>query len=489
MTKILYKPAHIFRKYGIVPALGFFLFLAWTTSLHAQESGLQAGASTSNITPDLGEPIVGGWKSPLATLIHDDLHARSLVLDDGKERLAFVVVDNVSVQREIFDAAKIIIERTTGIPTSHILISSTHTHSGTGARKRRGGQEDDPLDGYPLFLARRIADGVQTAVGNLEPARIAWGSVDVPEHVFNRRWLMKNPEMGPMGEMDKARMNPPRQSPDLVEPAGPIDPQVSYLAVESRDGRPISVLANYSLHYVGGVPPGDISGDYFAVFADRIQELLNADRQDPPFVGIMSNGTSGDINNINFNAPSEAMAPYEKMRYVANDVAQKVFESYQNLNFKSNVTLAAAQTELRLAVRKPDEALKARMQKVKDNPEGAKPIFHIHEQSYARRIDMIENGPDSIDVILQAFRIGDLGIASSPFETFAATGLEIKEKSPLDHTFTIELANGAYGYLPTPEQHKLGGYETWLGTNRVEKETTVKLVDTLMKLFDQVAKE
>ena len=59
------------------------------------------------------------------------------------------------------------------------------------------------------------------------------------------------------------------------------------------------MLANYSLHYVGDVGPGHISADYFGVFADRIQQLLGADRQDPPFVGILCNGTSGDINNIN----------------------------------------------------------------------------------------------------------------------------------------------------------------------------------------------
>ena len=484
----------IFGYFVIVPAAGLILLFLFATQVTAQESNLMAGASTSNITPNMGEPIVGGWNSPPASYIHDELHARSLVLDDGEDRLVFVVVDNVSIKREIFDAAKHTINIRTGIPMSHILMSATHTHSATsagGTRKgRRGWQYGEPLDEYQRFLSYRIADGVQTAIENLEPARIAWGSVDVPEHVFNRRWFMKNPEMGPMGVMDKVRMNPPRQSPDLVKPAGPIDPEVSYIAVESRDGRPISLLANYSLHYVGGVPRGHVSADYFAIFADRIQELLGADRQHPPFVGIMSNGTSGDINNINFQAPSEGKEPYEKMTYVANDVAEKVYSDYKNLSFKSTIDLAAAKTEIRLEVRKPDDALKSRMEKVRNNPEGAEPIYHRHEKSYARRIDLIDKEwPDSIDIILQTFRIGDLGIATSPFETFAETGLEIKEKSPMDKTFTIELANGAYGYLPTPSQHKLGGYETWLGTSRVEYNATVKIVDALMTLFDQVAEE
>ena len=49
-----------------------------------------------------------------------------------------------------------------------------------------------------------------------------------------------------------------------------------------------------------------------------------------------------------------------------------------------------------------------------------------------------ENWPDNIDVILQAFRIGDLGVAAIPFEVFAEIGLEIKAKSPFQKSFTIE---------------------------------------------------
>ena len=69
-------------------------------------------------------------------------------------------------------------------------------------------------------------------------------------------------------------MNPPRNHPDQLEPAGPIDPEVSFISVQAKNGRPIALLANASLHYVGGVPPGDISADDFGMFADRIQEML-----------------------------------------------------------------------------------------------------------------------------------------------------------------------------------------------------------------------
>jgi hypothetical protein len=53
----------------------------------------------------------------------------------------------------------------------------------------------------------------------------------------------------------------------------------------------------------------------------------------------------------------------------------------------------------------------------------------------------------------------------------------------------MELANGGYGYLPTPEQHKLGGYETWLGTNKVEEQASVKIVDALLEMFAELAEK
>ncbi len=93
-----------------------------------------------------------------------------------------------------------------------------------------------------------------------------------------------------------------------------------------------------------------------------------------------------------------------------------------------------------------------------------------------------------MDVTLQVLRIGPLGIAAIPFEVFTETGLEIKQRSPLKPTFTMELANGSFGYLPTPPQHELGGYETWLGTNKVEIQASVKIVEQLMELFQSVSR-
>ncbi len=445
---------------------------------------LRAGAATSNVTPPLGEPIVGNFTTPPATYVHDELHARCLVLDDGTTKLVLAICDNVGIARPAFDAARRTIVAETGIPPDHILLASTHTHSATSARPRNALKPESELSDYSKFLARRIADGVRCALQNLEPAEIAWGSVNVPDQVFNRRWLLKPGEtaLNPFGGRDLAKMNP-GSLPTIQEPAGPTDPQVSFLSLRAAGGgRPIALLANYSLHYVGGVPAGHISADYFAEFARRIGQKLDADNLSPPFVGIMTNGTSGDVNNINVRHRGPSMAPYEKMGIVAEEVAEAVHGALKGVSYQAWVPLGASLKELVLATRRPTAEQVEFAKSVLAAPEGQEPKYPL-VRPYAERTLQMAESPETVSVPLQAFRLGDLGIAAIPFEVFTESGLAIKKASPFPATFTIELANGSFGYLPTPRHHALGGYETWLGTNRVETEASDKIERVILELL------
>jgi len=449
----------------------------------------RAGATTSNITPPLGELIVGGWSPFPAENIHDELHARCLVLDDGSTKLAIVLCDNVGIPTEVFDVAKEKVHAATGIPKAAMLMAATHTHSATTARNACKVIRSDELTEYQRFLASRIADGILRANHQLEPARIGWGKVDEPSEVFNRRWHVKDIGLlsNPFGGVDQVRMNPPRGSAALDRPAGPVDPEISFLSVQSVDGQPIALLANYSLHYVGGVRKGEVSADYFGYFAKYIAEHFGVTDRHPPFVGILSNGTSGDVNNINFSqvsGESRRYAPYEKMQEVARKVADRVAEAHRQIEFLDWVPLGAKATELQLQVRKPTAEMLEHFAALEaaSNQAGE---GHAREQVYAERIRDIQQAPDHVLVPLQVLKIGDLGIAAVPFETFTETGLEWKDRSPFKHSFTIELANGSFGYLPTPSQHRLGGYETWLGTNFVEYEASTKILNTLLDLAGQ----
>ncbi len=450
------------------------------------KKSFMVGAATSNITPWLGDGLVGNFGTPpAAKYVHDELHARCFVLDDGTTRIALVVCDNIGISREILDEAKRLLHEATDLPTDRMLISCTHTHSSVNARLNNPLKPEQNFNDYQRFVAHRIADGVRCAIHNLRPARIAWGMVDQPDLVFNRRWLMK-PEANlrnPFGEPDQVRFNP-GPSPHLLKPAGPVDPQLAFIAMQTLDDRPLGLLANFSLHYVGGTGPNEISADYFAVFADRVQELLAADRIDPPFVAAMSNGTSGNINNVDQTVPRPKRQPYEQIRRVADQCAQAVCQEYKKLVWQDWVPLGMRQRELELAVRKPTPVQLEHAKKVLAEPQ--RPDKFPHERNYAERALSQEKSPETVRVILQTVRIGELGIAAIPFEVFVETGLALKARSPLRPSFTIELANGSYSYLPTPEQHQLGGYETWLGTSKVEKQASTKILNALLEMFAEL---
>jgi neutral ceramidase len=445
---------------------------------------LRAGAATSSVTPKLGTSINGGMRDQRALHVHDELHARCLVLDDGKTRLAIAVCDSCMLPREVTEEVRRWVHEETGLPREHILISATHSHScGTSAAVFQS--QPDPE--YPRFVARRIADGIRRAANNLAPAKIGWGMGREPGEVFNRRWRMKTGVVlpNPFGGTDQVKMNPGVGSPDLAEPAGPTDPELSVVSVVSPEGRPVALLANYSLHYVGGTGPGHLSADYFGMFADRVQELLRADRQDPPFVGMMTNGTSGDINNINFRGPAERLAPYEKMRRVAHKLATEAVRVHQGIRHRDQVRLAAVQSELKLGVRKPSAEETARAREILAKAQ-AGPLSSL-EEIYAGETVQLAEYPSEVPVLLQALRIGDLAITAIPCEVFVEIGLELKQKSPIRPTFTISLANGYNGYLPTPEHHALGGYETWRAkSSYLERDASRKITAGLLELLGRL---
>ena len=463
-----------------------FVFAIAVGGFANPEKKFLAGAATADISPSLGTEVNGNMHRHWGTKIHDPLHARALVLDDGEHKLAICVADSCMIYREIFDEAKKRVHEKSGFPVENILMSATHTHSAPAAVSIFQAEVDRE---YQHFLAVRMADAVLSAINNEAPAKIGWIIAQEPRHVSNRRWKMKTGVVNKDlfgGTNDQVRMNPLPGSSDLIEPAGPTDPELPILAVKSLDDKPIALLANYSTHYCGGVPDDTISADYFGAFADRIQQLLGVDHQDPPFVGIMSNGTSGDCNTTQFREKPLKQAPFEQVRKVSNDVANTALAAYKKIQWHDWVALKSVQKEIPIAVRKPSSeevaAARERLSKVK-LVNGQLPTWSL--EVYARETVLLDDFPNEMPVILQAHRIGDLAISAIPCEVFAEIGLGLKQASPIKPMFTIELANGYHGYLPTPAQHKLGGYETWRArSSYLEPNASEKISSTMIELLN-----
>lgn len=445
----------------------------------------KAGAATSDVTAPLGTSMNGGFHDREATYVHDPQLARCLALDDGKTRVVLVVVDSCVIGRDVFDEAKEMVAKATGLPKEHLLMSATHSHS-CGTMQAVGQSDPDPL--YQRFVARRIADGVRNAIQNLEPAQIAWGVGSVPQHVFNRRYEMKEGGIPPtpLGvTTDQVRTNPGIGNPLVVKPAGPTDPQVPFVSVRSVDGRPIALYANYALHYVGGTGPGHISADYFGAFARIIGDRLGAAKTGPPFAGMMSNGASGDINNVDVLGKQEKQPPYGQIELVAGDVAKEVSRLHDGLTWHDHISLAAEQRELTLGVRKgtKEEVTKARELMARSK---LAPRMETIEQVYARETVLLAEFPDEVSVPLQVVRIGGLQLAAMPAEVFVEIGLELKKKHP--GTTVVSLANAYHGYLPTPEHHALGGYETWRArSSYLEVDASTKMIQVLDEMLKELA--
>jgi hypothetical protein len=411
------------------------------------------------------------------------------VLESGQTRLALVVCDILGFHRCVSDLARKYIQQETGIPRECVLISATHTHSAASALGSTRYQTEQEPDDYQKFIARRVADGVRRAINNLRPAELAFGTVEVPEHLNNRRWFMRPGTVppNPFGTVDLVKMNPPSGSENLTEPAGPIDPVVSFFAVRDLDGQPIGLYAAYSLHYVGDVGNGHISADYFAIFCEELTRLVGADHQDPPYVPMLANGTSGDINNINFVKPRAAKPRYGQMTYVAHDVAAKVHAAMAELKYESKLPLAARYREPEVLSRKPTDEQLAWAKETLEKAPADKQMWDL-SAIYADRVQHLNKSPERIAVPLQVFRIGKVAVGSMPNEVFCEIGLEFKDRSQLQPAFLVSIAHGYYGYLPTPRHFDLGGYETWIGTNRLERDASVKMLEHLVEMTGELAK-
>ena len=469
-----------------------FLFLFTSFSCADESDKLMAGTAEVDISPTV-TPFQ--LRSGPSDLVHDPLHVRAVAFQNGKGRAVIALMDAIGVGREMTDEAKVIAAEKTGWKPEEMLVSGTHTHTAP-----KGGDSSPGRIAYEKRRKDGLAEALIEAIESLEPAKVGFASDEEPTEVFNRRWYMEEGFMpkNPLGGYDKVKMNPGLNN--LVKPAGPTDPEVAVIDVRDQKGQPLGLIANYALHYVGGVPRvidekgrevGMASADYFGEFARIMPYRLRGATSNENFVAMMTNGTSGDINNIDFYRNRGLRAPFEQIRVVAGKTADAAYRAVQKIdNYDESPIVAMKQRNVTIHYRKPkqediDRAIELMKLSSKERDE-----INSRTSSVAQNTLRFSE-PEMTkteDVIIQAIRIGDQAIVSMPFEVLVEIGMEIKEKSPFPHTLIIELANGGYGYLPPPHQHKLGGYETWLGTSRFVENTSVVLTKNLFEMLEELEK-
>jgi hypothetical protein len=177
--------------------------------------------------------------------------------------------------------------------------------------------------------------------------------------------------------------------------------------------------------------------------------------------------------------------PKPTIEEYTNGLLGIAMKAYAGIQYRDDVDVAMAEKRMTLKYRVPDkqrlEWAQRMMSELGERPLKTQPEVYAREQ-------ILLHEKQQTEIVVQALRIGDIGIATTPNETYAITGLKIKAASPMRHNIVIELANGGDGYIPPPEQHLFGGYNTWAARSAgLEVNAEPKITQAAISLLETVS--
>jgi len=439
---------------------------------------LKAGVGVVDITPPLGYRMAGYYNERRNTGTHDPLLAKAIVFQQGDVRAALVECDIVNMPADVSAKARALAERSTGIPGRQIVVAATHSHTGplfSGPLRKlwseqataRQGKDDAESFDYPAALVERIARAIEEAAKSAKPARLAAGTGEETRLSFNRRFHLKD---------GTVRFNPGRLNPDIVRPAGPIDPAVNLLLLtDASTGKPLVSITNFAMHLdtIGGT---EYAADYPYHVERRLREKLGSD-----FVSIFGTGTCGDINHIDVSRDNQLKGHAEAER-IGLALGETVVATLPKLVEQREASLAVCQKAIDVPAQKfsADEVGKAKQRMAKI---GTRDLTFLEQVETNKIVDVMQryaSGTVPLEVV--AIRLSpDVAIVTLPGEVFVELGLAIKQASPFKTTLVIELSNDSPAYIPTKKAFAEGSYE--IVNSRVAAGGGEKLADLAISLL------
>lgn len=443
--------------------------------------GMRVGLAATDITPPLGLPMAGYYHARGAEGVLDPLFSKAMVLELDGRRAAFVVVDLISVTRAVTDRARAAIHQATGIPDDHVMISATHAHTGPelAGRSRRsddlGAQQPGTVE-YTERLPGLIAASVRLACQRLEPARLSVAKGRCEDLAFNRRYFMRD---------GRTAWNPGKLNPDIVLPAGPADPEVGVLCVESAEGggrgRTLATYVNFAMH------PDTTGGSQFSADWPGALSRVLAGCHGSNHLTLLANGACGNVNHVDPSWAWPQKGPGEAHR-IGVLLGAAVFQTCKHLAPVTPGPLRARSeiVEVEAPPLAPGEVEEARntVAALKDDRGGnfMKLVRAYRVLAIADR----QGRPHQLEV--QAVALGpELAWVGLPGELFVELGLAIKKNSPFTHTFVVELANDNVGYLPDRRSYAEGAYEP--ESSRCAPGSGEQLANAAIQLLKQLHRE
>ena len=428
------------------------------------KEGFKIGFSRVDITPPLGAPIAGYTFLRKASAVRDPLELNALAVSDGAYAAVVIAADLLDLQdnvqtlelrRRIASAA--------GVADEAVYFHCTHTHLSPAFGKADPNGET-AFDGDPAYeeeLIGKACIAAKAAVEDLAPATIAIGRAEAKRISFIRRFRMKDGSI---------RTNPGVNNPDIVEPIGEVDETVQVVRFK-REGKDEVVAINFGTH------PDTIGGDAISAdwpgFARRFTEkALDGVKC------IFFNGALGDVNHVCVDPkPGEREGlkrdfddvdrGYEHAQHMGRVIAGAVMSVYGKCAPVEAGAVGFSVMDVSIPSNRPkpeDIPLARRYSQLhaagKDDQIPFTGMELTTVVAEAGRMLRLENGPDAFAVPISIVSIGDaIRFVGIPGEPFTEIGRRIKAESFAAMTFVTCITNGYYGYFPTANAYREGGYE------------------------------
>jgi neutral ceramidase len=420
------------------------------TAALAAAPELRLGVGAVKITPPQGAPMAGYYFNRAATGVHDDLWAKAMVLELGTARAALVACDLTSLPRPVVEEARRLVERDSGIAPGSVMISATHCHTGpvlltAGSRYNLSGSMKRIAERYVAGLPAKIAGSVRLAAASLKPVRVSAGHGRETSLAFNRRYFMKD---------GTVKFNPGKLNPDILRPAGPVDPDVPVVFFETSDAKPVASCVNFAMHLdtVGGT---EFSADFPYTLARLLRDAVGGE-----LFTFFTTGCAGNVNHFDVGLADPQQGHGEAAR-IGTVLAAEVLKTLRHLDGVAAAPLRARSEVVRLPLPEVTAEDVAWAKKVTPTMGNQPDWAHFLELVKAFKIvDVAGRAGRPIDAEVQVVALGsDIAWVGVPGELFVEHGLAIKTASPFRFTIVVELANDSIGYVPNLKAYDQGAYE------------------------------
>jgi hypothetical protein len=431
----------------------------------AQAPTFKAGFAERDITPEIGSEVPGGYGKTYHRSLHDPCKVRAVVFDDGVSRAALVGLDALAVQRQTVDNVRKAIEQKTGIPENSILIAASHSHSSgpmvgvmpgefdaeSALVKKLAYEKSICVD--PAYLAKvekAIVEAVCAANESRAAAVAGVGRGRESTVAFNRRFKMRD---------GQTATHPGQGNPNIVEPAGPTDPEVGVIGVWDDKRKLIGCVVNFACHATTN--PGGISANFICYLEKVIQGFYGKDA-----VVVFLNGASADITQVDNQSPFKNPDGERWAQIVGGKVGAEALKVLLTMETGPLVPVVSRTKMLAIKRRAPDpDKVKQSLAIVEKEP--GKGTQAQTEWIFGKETVLLDakvRKSPVVQVEVQAVQVGPAVFLTTPAEFFCRFGLEQKAVSGFPFTFPVSLANGRVGYVPTEDAFgpSGGGYETRL---------------------------